>query len=423
MIMTKKLFRQQALNASVDQRFGRILLARPLSYTFLTTLFCLISFTLLLFFTCFNYTRKAQVNGQLQPTQGLIRVFPLQSGIIVAKKVNEGQLVRAGDILYELESQRSSASQGEVESTISELLSSRRESLKSDSLAVSQQARQRIAALQRRLDDLAADILRIDGQITLQQRRVKLAEQSVSRFQTLLDSHFVAPAALQDKQAELLDQQERLSELQRARASSERDRNSTAADLADQQIQAKRDFAAAGRNVTSIEQDLAENEARRRILVRAPQAGTLSAITASVGQTVTVTQTLASIVPQGSPLEAELYAPSQAAGFIKPGMTVQLRYQAYPYQKFGQFKGTVQEVSSSALNPDELSSSGARLSSSNNPEPVYRVRVRLEQQSVQAYGRSHLLKAGMLLDASIQLETRRLYEWILDPLYSVGGKV
>ncbi|GGY19542.1 HlyD family secretion protein [Paludibacterium paludis] len=294
--------------------------------------------------------------------------------------------------------------------------------MNSDTHAIRQQAVQRLAALQRRFDELGADILRLDGQIALQQRRAALAEAAVARFQRLMEAHFIAPAALQDKQAEWLDQQERLGELQLARSAAGRDRDSAAADLADQRIQMQRDLASAGRDVARLEQDLAENEARRRILIRAPHAGTLSALTATVGQTVTTTQTLASLVPQGSPLEAELYAPSQATGFIKPGMTVLLRYPAYPYQKFGPFRGVVREISSGALSAEELSPLGVR-GAAYGSEPVYRIRVRLERQEVLAYGRAHALKSGMRVEASVQLETRRLYEWVLDPLYSVGGKV
>lgn len=56
-------------------------------------------------------------------------------------------------------------------------------------------------------------------------------------------------------------------------------------------------------------------------------------------------------------------------------------------------------------------------------EPLYRVRVRLERQSITTYGQAQPLKAGMALDASVLLERRKLYEWVLEPLYSISGKV
>jgi membrane fusion protein len=56
-------------------------------------------------------------------------------------------------------------------------------------------------------------------------------------------------------------------------------------------------------------------------------------------------------------------------------------------------------------------------------EPAYRVIVTIDSQSVKAYGHDVLLQPGMLLDANIQLDRRRLYQWLLDPLYSVRGRV
>jgi len=157
--------------------------------------------------------------------------------------------------------------------------------------------------------------------------------------------------------------------------------------------------------------------------VRATQDGIATGITAQPGQTVNVSQSLATVLPMNARLEAELYAPSRSAGFVKPGMTVMLRYQAYPYQKFGQYRGQVREVSSIAMRPEEMLLPGATLPTGATSEPLYRIRVTLEHQGVQAYGMEQPLKSGTALDASILLERRRLYEWILEPLYSITGRV
>jgi membrane fusion protein len=111
--------------------------------------------------------------------------------------------------------------------------------------------------------------------------------------------------------------------------------------------------------------------------------------------------------------------PSRAVGFIEPGDTVLLRYQAYPYQKFGHQTGRVARISRSALSAAELQSiSGFN----SNGEPLYRVTVRLARQAVTAYGKPEALRPGMLLEADVLGERRRLIEWIFAPLYSVTGR-
>jgi len=411
------LFRIEALNHAGNRAQGVVLLARPVGYSLVTVLFVGIAATIVAFFAFGSYTRKVDVQGLLTPSHGLIKVIPLQTGLISESRVKEGQPVNAGDVLFVLSSERQTAGRGNAEETISELLRARRDSLARDQAQTRVQDAQRLDAARHRVEDIGAEIRRVDEQVALQQRRIEMAKTTLKRYNDLADSNFVSPVQVQDRQAELLDQEQRLGELRRASAASARDLATAQAEVQDLQVQAVRDQHAAERNVSATDQDLTENEARRQILVRAPSAGTVTAITAEPGQTVAANQSLASILPAGAELEAELYAPSRAVGFLKPGMTVQLRYQAYSYQKFGQAKGRVRDISRTALRPDELSLPGATAAS----EPVYRVRVALDRQTVSAYGVDQPLRSGAALDGSIVLEKRHLYEWVLDPLYTVTG--
>jgi len=106
--------------------------------------------------------------------------------------------------------------------------------------------------------------------------------------------------------------------------------------------------------------------------------------------------------------------PSRAIGFIEPGDTVLLRYQAYPHQKFGHHQGNVVKVSRSTVDI---------ATGSNTTEPFYRINVALEKQAIIAYGKPESLKPGMLLDADILGEQRTLMEWVLEPVYSIKGTV
>lgn len=414
----RPLFREQAIEYVSTRQYGTVILARDLSHLVLTGLFVAIAAGIIAFFSFFSTTRKAQCQGVLLPTAGVIRVIPSQAGVIKETRVHEGQQVQAGDVLFVLSSERSSTSADSTQKTISALMQSRRDSYDTELKQSNKQSRQRISASQRRALDLAYDIERIGDQIGLQQSRVGLSEQNLKRFSDLKATNYISPAQLQDKQAELLDQRQRLADLHRLQSSSKRELATAEADLRDLQVQAQRDVGALQRNMAAIEQDLTENEARREILVRASQDGMVTAITTGVGQTVAASTVLASVLPAGAELEAEIYAPSRSAGFVKPGMTVLLRYQAYPYQKFGQYTAHVREVANTALSPQELGLGNGGVS-----EPLYRVRLKLDQQAVLAYGKPISLKSGMLVDASVVLERRRLYEWVLEPLFSISGRM
>jgi membrane fusion protein len=417
------MFRPQAIEHARTGRRGNVLLARPLSYSCLTLLFVAVAAGIVIFFALFSYTRKAHVPGVLLPAQGLIRVLPAQPAVVAERRVREGQAVKAGDVLFVLKSERSTAGTGNVEKAVASLLQMRRDSFSDEQEQLRLQANQRMQAAERRAEDFKADIKRIEEQMVLQQRRISLAEEALQRYTDLQASKFVSAVQVQEKQVDVLDQQQRLADLRRAKAASERELATAQATLRDLQLQARRDQQAGERSMAALEQDLTENEARREIVVRAPQDGTVTAITAEPGQWASGNQALAFILPAGSELEAELYAPSRSAGFVRPGMDVLLRYQAYSYQKFGQARGRVREVSSTAMRPEELPLPGATLSAGAASEPLYRVRVKLDRQTVRAYGVEQALKSGMVLDASVLLEQRRLYEWVLEPLYTISGRL
>ena len=419
----RTLFRSAVSSQAGHRRYGTVLLARPTSHAILTLLFLAITAALVLFFTFFSYTRKAQIPGVLLPSDGLIRVVPLQAGVVTERRVTEGAAVKANDVLFVLASERATAKEVIAEQTISTLLKSRRDSFLSEQSHLRRQSAQRMEATSHRIEGLGAEIARLDEQVEVQQRRVALAEATEQRYADLQASNFVSPAAVQDKQAELLDQQQRVGDLKRVRSAFVRERASAQAELRDLQVQSQRDQQAGQRSVAALEQDLTENEARRQVFLRAPHDGIVSAITVEPGQSVSASQSLAAIIPAGSRLEAELYAPSRSAGFLRPGMTVLLRHQAYSYQKFGQSRGTVREVSTTAMRPEELTLPGATLAPGSAAEPVYRVRVSLDRQTVQAYGTAQPLKSGAVIDASVLLETRRLYEWVLEPLYTITGRM
>jgi membrane fusion protein len=388
----------------------------------LALFFVLAAALIIAFLASFSVTRKARVVGVLLPASGLIRVQAPQVGIVTAIRVEEGQFVHAGDVLFVLTNSRFISTQGDAEQIVSRLLQSRRESIEVERSQQRAQAQQHVAALLKRLDDLKAEAGRIEEQIAFQQRRVSLASDAVRRQSELRNANFVSAASVQDREAELLDQQQKLTELSRARAAIGRDMSSADAELKDQRFQARRDQETASRSAAAVEQDLTEVEARWQFAVRASQDGTVTTIAVSAGAAASPGQSLATVLPAGALLEAELYAPSRAAGFVKPGMSVLLRYEAYPYQKFGQFRGQVREVSEAPLQASELMIPAVAQNGSG-AEPVYRIRARLESQTVRVHGQERSLKPGMALEASVLLEHRRLYEWVLDPLYAIAGRV
>jgi membrane fusion protein len=375
-----------------------------------------------------EFTRKARVGGWLVPQQGLMRVFAPQPGVVAELYVKEGAQVRKGERLLrlsgELESTTLGATQAEIVRRLIELR---------DVLRDQQRQQERLLAQQQhtyanRLSSLHSELDQVRHDIETMKARVGLAEHNVTVNRNLREKGFVSEQQLQLVEADRLEQHARLGALQRQQIELGREQVTLQGELNDLPVKTQAELATIERNMATAEQELAQAEARREIVVPAPQDGTVTAILIEQGGHANVSAPLLSIVPAGASLEAHLYSPSRAVGFVRPGQRVLLRYQAYPYQKFGHYEGVVASISRSAVNPGELPPQLAGVIVAGvtggvaGPEPVYLITVRLARQTVTAYGRQVDLQPGMQLEADIALETRRLYEWVLDPLYTVTGK-
>lgn len=414
------LFRIESLESQRQKQYGSILLVRPFSFTVMTLFFVAVAIGIVLFFLFFGFSRKEQVFGVLVPEQGLIRVYTPQSGIVVEKKVRNGQTVASGDILFVLSGERSSVSKGDTQSAIASALNLRKSKLQTELEQQRLQIGQEQAGLVRRRIDLLAQIEQINAELVLQGKRLHMAEVTARRFDDLKKSNFVSDAQVQDKLGEVIDQQGRMRNLERSRASLQMDLGNLEAALQSGPLKAHREALALERGIVEVEQSIVQNEALRQTVVRAPMAGMINAINGEVGQLLNPNQVLASIVPSEGQLAAELYAPTRAIGFVKPGTPVLIRYQAFPYQKFGQYSGVVSEISDVAVAPSEIALPFAH---GTGTDPLYRIRVRLNQHSIKAYGHSERLKSGMQLDASLVLEYRKLYEWVVDPVFAITGRM
>ncbi|MFA6921726.1 MAG: HlyD family efflux transporter periplasmic adaptor subunit [Gallionella sp.] len=419
------IFRPAALNARQAKWLGDIVLIRPISFAYLTTVAGLLAMIVVAFLVWGTYTKRSTVSGQLIPDTGLVKVFVPQPGIVLENRVVEGQHVTQGDVLYVLSSERQSSTQGNTQEAVSRQVEVRRQSLRDELEKTRSMQREDREALVKKIAGLQAELSKLDSQIESQKSRVQLSTETRSRYEGLLAQDYVSKEQLQQKQEELLDQRYRLQGQERDRISVNRELTAQHYELANLSVKQQKQLAQIEREITSTGQELTESEAKRRLVIAAPETGIATAVSAEVGQAVDTSKPLVSVVPDGAILQAHLYAPSKAVGFVKAGDAVLLRYQAYPYQKFGHAEGKVISVSKTAIPSNELAGIGNlsnNVAGSNN-EPLYRVTVGIAAQVINAYGKPQQLQAGMLLEADVLQDTRRLYEWVLEPLYSLTGKL
>jgi len=419
------LFRPEALAERQTQWLGTVVVKPRPSHRWFAVFSVATGAGLLALLFGATYARKAHVSGWLVPDQGVARVFAAQSGVVTRFLAREGQEVRKGQALLVVSTEQQSMALGNTQASIARTLAMRRDSLDDEARQNQQLLRQQSTALSARLEAIRSEQEQLKEEIGLQQARLDLARKSEERQSELRKRGFISDQQVQTATEARLDNASKLRVLKRNLTQLQRDRLTLEGELRDLPLKFQGQIAAIERNSAAVTQELAEVEARREIVVPAPRSGTVTAIQAETGGGVTPAVPLLSIVPSGGRLEAHLYTPSRAIGFVRQGQRVLLRYQAYPYQKFGHYGGVVTSVARSALNPAELPAQLAGLAAGGerSSEPVYRVTVRLDSQHVTAYGKPVPLQPGMQLEADLLVERRRLIDWVLDPLYSFTGKL
>jgi membrane fusion protein len=157
---------------------------------------------------------------------------------------------------------------------------------------------------------------------------------------------------------------------------------------------------------------MAQFAAAKGYALTSPVAGTVTALTARLGQPASQGQPVMVVVPKGGRTRVELYVPTSAAGFLKVGQEVRLAIDAFPYQQFGTVRAHITDISDAAI--ARQTSEGAL--------PVYLVIAELSQASVSAFGRDQPLLPGMALTARIVTRRQTLFEWLFEPLYAVSRR-
>ena len=292
----------------------------------------------------------------------------------------------------------------------------RHDSLLTDRTKIDSLYAQQAQSLNARVSSQRAELAQIDGAAKLQIERIRISEMVLEKHRRLYAEKFISDLALQQKEQEFLSERGALENFKRSRISLLRDIGAVESELKALPLKQENELSSLSRSLAGLEQDRIENESRREALVVAPQAGLITAMATNAGKLAIAGQPLFSLIPEGASLQADLYVPSRAAGFIREGSKALMQYQAYPHQKFGSHEGVVTKISRTAVAGNEL------------PFPVpqgdlfYVATVQLNKQTVTAYGKEERLQSGMVVDASILQDRRTLFEWVFEPLYSITGK-
>lgn len=347
-----------------------------------------------------DFDRVATVRGIVSPASGVSRLVAPQPGIVTAVLVRQGAELRRGAPMIRIASTALLPS-GTAASAARIAAYGREQEIAREGIGV--EAR-RAGAERARLGDQMAQLASAERslgmQTALQRERIAGNELRLRNLAPLRERGYVSVVAYQQQEEMVLTLRQQLAELEQRRGDAEHELGQLRLRAAELDAESRRATLRSAATLAELERGAADAQTDAEILLAAPVAGRVAALHVLPGRSVAGAEELATMV-QSDALEAVLLVPSGAVGALRPGQAVVLRYDAFPYQRYGVGRGTVSEIASTA----------SPAPGGEGAAPTYRVRVALARN-----GAPFALRPDMSLSAGIVIERRSLLDWLLAPL-------
>jgi membrane fusion protein len=406
------LFRPEAVAARKERLHGDISLAVPLSWQIVGYLLCAALIAAGSFLAFATYSRVETVSGSVVVDKGTAPIVPTRAGVVASLGVKDGTHVRAGDVVARVRSEEDLAGGGTAPQRILDSLAQQSKQLDSQASSVLSAAEaERLRAIET-IRGAQQEIQSLDQQIADQKQLVTLAANDLHQAQSIADKGFISRRDMDLRQATLLARQQQLEQFAQARSAKVAAIADAQRSIAQSNANAAAQATAVQSQRTQLTQQMAQYDAAKGYALTSPVSGTVTALTARLGQPAAEGQQLMVIVPDGGRTRVELYVPTSAAGFLSKGQEVRLAIDAFPYERFGTVEAKITDISSTAV--AKQTAAGA--------VPVYLVTAELARTSIDAFGRKQPLVSGMTLSARIVTRKQTLFEWLFEPLFAVGRR-
>ncbi|EBI1585729.1 HlyD family efflux transporter periplasmic adaptor subunit [Salmonella enterica] len=382
---------------------------------------CIIFLTVFITFVIMgSYTRRVNVSGEITTWPRPVNIYSSVQGFIVKQFVTEGQEIRKGEPVYQIDVSRSTSSgvvsdnqRKDIENQIvriANIISRLEDSKKATLQTLEKQKMQYQEAFERS----TAIVRRAEEGIIIM-------KNNMNNYRTYQKKGLINTDQLTNQTALYYQQQNNLLSL-----SGQNEQN--ALQITSLESQIKIQAADFDNRIYQMElqryelqKELINTDVNGEVIIRALSDGKIDSLSVTVGQMVSAGDSLLQIIPDKiKDHYLVVWAPNDAVPYINPGDRVNIRYEAFPAEKFGQFAATVLLVSKTPASSQEmLTYQGAPKNNQNTSVPYYKIVVRPDLQEIRYDGKFLPIENGMKAQGTLFLEKRKIYQWMLSPFYDM----
>ena len=418
--MLNNLYRREAIEYKKNHWQGKALLLAGLPAWLIMLLSAIFLMMLIATVTFCSFTQRIDVRGEVITLPHSINIFSPQQGSVINQFVSIGDLVEKDAPLYEIDISRNTSS-GNVSAAQVGVINEKILNSQGIIEKLTRNKSETVSAIEVQLKTATESLKETNRMLTNTQTGLKKMHDNLSSYDGYLKKGYITKDQYNYQHSLYFQQQSAYQSLvsQKMQLESQltqlnSDKITKAADF-DNQILTQNNQTNDYRN------QLVESNANGNLIIKAMTAGRIESLSVTKGQMVDNGSSLAQIKPTGDiEYYLILWLPNNSIPYVKPGDTINIRYDAFPSDKFGQFPGQVMSISSMPASRQEMSEyTNVNNGAVQQELALYKALVKIKNKEFEYNGKNLKLSDGLKAQAIVFLEKRPLYMWMFTPFYKM----
>lgn len=422
--MLKNIYRKEAIEYKRHHWKGKALLLAGMPawlVILLSFAFIIVLISTLIF--C-QYTQRVDVRGEVITLPHSINVFAPQQGFVVEQHVNVGDIVKKGQKLYELDVSRNTIG-GNVSATQIEAINKKIVNAEDILTKLSHNKSETLSALDKQLKTTDDSLKETNRMLITTQTGLKKMQTNLASYDKYLTDGLITKDQYNYQHSLYFQQQSTYQSLISQKMQLESQLTQTNSDKVTKAADFDNQISNQHNQIYDFKNQLLESNANGNIIIKATTDGKIESLAVTTGQMVENGSSLAQIKPMGNiEYYLILWLPNNAIPYVKPGDTINIRYDAFPSDKFGQFPGEVLTISSVPASRQEMAEyTNVNTGTAQQELALYKTIVKIKDKTFSYNGKTLTLSNGLKAQALVFLEERPLYMWMFTPFYKMTQSV
>ncbi|WP_434665837.1 HlyD family secretion protein [Klebsiella sp. B345] len=422
--MLKNIYRKEAIEYKRHHWKGKALLLAGMPAWLIILLsfaFIIVLISTLIF--C-QYTQRVDVRGEVITLPHSINVFAPQQGFVVEQHVNVGDIVKKGQKLYELDVSRNTIG-GNVSATQIEAINKKIVNAEDILTKLSHNKSETLSALDKQLKTTEDSLKETNQMLVTTQTGLKKMRANLASYDKYLTDGLITKDQYNYQHSLYFQQQSTYQSLISQKMQLESQLTQTNSDKVTKAADFDNQISNQHNQIYDFKNQLLESNANGNIIIKATTDGKIESLAVTTGQMVENGSSLAQIKPMGNiEYYLILWLPNNAIPYVKPGDTINIRYDAFPSDKFGQFPGEVLTISSVPASRQEMAEyTNVNTGTTQQELALYKTIIKIKDKTFSYNGKTLTLSNGLKAQALVFLEERPLYMWMFTPFYKMTQSV